>query len=731
MSRVRALYLTSVEAYSGKSVVAIGLMETLTRSVSRVGFFRPVVRFGDKLDSQIELMRARYRLDQTYDESFGVTGRDTREYGGTHVDAALVSRIIERYQQLARRCDYVLVEGTDYQGASKAFQFALNAEIASNLGATALLNLSAAVHRPDQVYAALAAAIEGLSNRGVPTIGAFINRVTDQDRAAMAAAVAGAPVPVWTLPDVPSLGYPSIREIGMATGARLLAGSEDDLGRAVPDVKVAAMSVPRLMDRLREGTLVVTPGDRADVLMAAYATRQSDAIPAVSGMLLTGGLAPDPTILRFAQGIKDVALPILITELDTYNAAAAIAGLTAAILPEDARKIADALSLFEENVDEVELESRVEVTRSTTLTPMMFEHKLVERARSERKHIVLPEGDDDRVLQAADRLLRRNVVDLTILGRPEALAERARLLGLDLSAARVIDPQTDPLRDEFTQDLYELRKSKGLAMDAAHDLVADVSYFGTMMVWKGLADGMVSGAAHTTAHTIRPSLQIIKTSPGVSIVSSVFFMALEDRVLVYGDCAVNPDPNAEQLADIAISSAETAQAFGIEPRVAMLSYSTGSSGEGADVEKVRAATEIARTRRPDLAIEGPIQYDAAVDASVAKSKLPGSEVAGRATVFIFPDLNTGNNTYKAVQRSANAVAIGPVLQGLRLPVNDLSRGALVEDIINTVVITAVQAQQVATATPPAPRGTPAGTPRTAARPPAAARTAPVGASEEA
>jgi phosphate acetyltransferase len=692
---VRAFYLTSVEAASGKSVVAIGLMETLTRRVTRVGFFRPVIRFNDRLDSQIELMRSRYRLDQTYDESYGVTGRDTRDFGGAHVDPALVSRILDRFQALASRCDFVLVEGTDYQGASKAFQFALNAEIASNLGATALVCLSSAEHRPDQVGAALAAAIDGLSDRGVPTIGAFVNRVLPADSEAMAEAVRASSVPVWLLPDTPSLGWPTIREIGVATGARMIAGTEEDLGRAVPDVKVAAMSVPRLMDRLRDGTLVVTPGDRSDVQMAAFATRQSDAIPAVSGLLLTGGLEPDPTILRFAQGIKDKALPILITEMDTFDTAAAIAGLHAEIAPEDAVKITDALSLFEENVDAAELEARVEVTRSTTMTPMMFEHQLMERARSQRKHIVLPEGEDDRILQAADRLLRRNVVDLTILGRPEALADRARVLGLDISGAAIIDPQTDPLREEFTDDLYALRKGKGLARDAAFDLVADVSYFGTMMVWKGLADGMVSGAAHTTAHTIRPALQIIKTSPGVSIVSSVFFMALEDHVLVYGDCAVNPDPDATQLADIAISSAHTAAGFGIEPRIAMLSYSTGSSGSGAEVEKVRAATELVRQRAPELLVEGPIQYDAAVDASVAQSKLPGSEVAGRATVFIFPDLNTGNNTYKAVQRSANAVAIGPVLQGLRLPVNDLSRGALVEDIINTVVITAVQAQQVA------------------------------------
>jgi phosphate acetyltransferase len=694
---VRALYLTSVEASSGKSVAALGLMETLTRSVSRVGYFRPVVRAG-AADKRIELFRTRYRLDQSYDESFGVTGDETRDFGGNHVDAALVSTIIERFRRLANRCDYVLVEGTDYLGASKAFEFALNAEIASNLGAVALIVLTAADHAPAQVNGALTAAIEGLGERGVPTVGAFVNRVPPGDWTAMQKAVLGCPVPVWMLPELASLTYPTLREVAGAVGATLLLGSDDDLSRPVPDVKVAAMSVPRLMDHLSEGTLLITPGDRSDIIMAAYSSRQSDAIPAVSGVILTGGLDPDPTVMRFAAGITQAAsLPILVTNLDTYDTAAAVSGLHGDIAPDDTRKITDALSLFEEHVDEAELESRIDVTRSTTMTPMMFEHQLVERARSDRKHIVLPEGDDDRILEAADRLLRRNVVDLTILGRPDALAERARQLGLDIAAARIIDPDTDPLREVFAADLVELRRSKGLALDAAHDQVADVSYFGTMMVWKGLADGMVSGAAHTTAHTVRPALQIIKTSPGVSIVSSVFFMALEDRVLVYGDCAINPDPDAAQLADIAISSAETARAFGVEPLVAMLSYSTGASGTGEDVEKVRAATELARERRPDLAIDGPIQYDAAVDASVAKSKLPGSEVAGRATVFIFPDLNTGNNTYKAVQRSANAVAIGPVLQGLRLPVNDLSRGALVEDIINTVVITAVQAQQVAAA----------------------------------
>jgi phosphate acetyltransferase len=325
----------------------------------------------------------------------------------------------------------------------------------------------------------------------------------------------------------------------------------------------------------------------------------------------------------------------------------------------------------------------------------MFQYDLFDRARVDRKHVVLPEGDDDRILRAASTLLQRQVVGLTILGDEAVIRPRAAELGLDLAAATILDPRDSELREEFAQEYAALRAHKGMTLELARDVVTSASYFGTMMVHRGLADGMVSGARHTTADTIRPAFEIIRVQPDTSIVSSVFLMCLEDEVLVYGDCAVNPDPTAEQLADIAISSAATAAQFGVEPRIAMLSYSTGSSGSGADVDKVRTATELVRRRRPDLSVEGPIQYDAAVDASVARTKLPESDVAGRASVFIFPDLNTGNNTYKAVQRSAGAVAIGPVLQGLRRPVNDLSRGATVEDIINTVVITALQAQAVA------------------------------------
>jgi phosphate acetyltransferase len=365
----------------------------------------------------------------------------------------------------------------------------------------------------------------------------------------------------------------------------------------------------------------------------------------------------------------------------------------AIIAPESKRKIAAALGVVEAHVDIPELEKRISGTPSKVITPLMFEYKLISRAKKERQHIVLPEGLDERILRAAEILLLRGVADITLLGDPEEINHKINTLGLSLNGVDIINPGDSDLREKFAAAYFELRRHKGISEQMAYDAMADVSYFGTMMVHHGKAGGMVSGAVHTTQHTIRPAFEVIKTKPGCSIVSSVFLMCLADRVLVYGDCAVNPRPTAAQLADIAISSAETAQMFGIEPRVAMLSYSTGESGKGEDVEKVREAAQLAKQMHPDLKLEGPIQYDAAVDAAVAKTKMPGSDVAGHATVFIFPDLNTGNNTYKAVQRSAGAVAIGPVLQGLNKPVNDLSRGCTVPDIVNTVAITAIQARE--------------------------------------
>jgi phosphate acetyltransferase len=453
------------------------------------------------------------------------------------------------------------------------------------------------------------------------------------------------------------------------------------------------MELPNFLDNLQESSLIITPGDRSDMILGSILSDSSNTYPQIAGLLLSGNLKPAPQIERLIKGLSTAPVPVFMVDTDTFTTAINASAVPGVIVPGSKRKIAAALGIVEEYVNLSELEKRISGTPSMGITPLMFEYELIKRAKSEKQHIVMPEGSDERVLRASEILNLRGVVALTLLGQPDEIRQKISNLGLSLEEVKIVDPAESEMRETFAQTYYELRRHKGISEQMAYDTMADVSYFGTMMVHRGEADGMVSGAVHTTQHTIRPSFEIIKTKPDCSIVSSVFLMCLADRVLVFGDCAVNPNPTSEQLADIAISSAETARMFGIEPCVAMLSYSTGESGKGADVDIVREATQIAKKLRPDLKLEGPMQYDAAVDTGVAEAKMPGSDVAGNATVLVFPDLNTGNNTYKAVQRSASAVAIGPVLQGLNKPVNDLSRGCTISDIVNTVAITAVQAQE--------------------------------------
>jgi phosphate acetyltransferase len=498
----------------------------------------------------------------------------------------------------------------------------------------------------------------------------------------------------YAIPEEPLLSAPSVADLMVACDGKLVGGDEALLGREASAIVVAAMTMPHVLDRLVEGAVVVTPGDRPEVVLGVLMAHVSAGFPQIAGVVLNGGLGLPEQVSRLIAGLGTTT-PIVATDLGTHATTTALNSVRGRLTRQSPRKVATALSLFDAHVDGPAILDRLEVSRTDAVTPLMFEHQLIDRAVAHRRHVVLPEGDEERILRAADILLRRGAADLTLLGDPLRINARAASLGVDLGAARLLSPHDEELGERFAHEYHERRRHKGVELGDARTLVRDPSYFGTLMVELGLADGMVSGAVHTTAHTIRPALEIVKTVPGVSVVSSVFFMCLESQVLVYGDCAVNPDPTAEQLADIAVSSARTAAAFGIEPRVAMLSYSTGASGSGTDVEKVSRATDLVRQRAPELLVEGPIQYDAAIDVAVARTKLPGSHVAGHATVFVFPDLNTGNNTYKAVQRSAGAVAVGPVLQGLRKPVNDLSRGATVRDIVNTVAITAIQAQGTA------------------------------------
>ncbi|WP_033238060.1 phosphate acetyltransferase [Streptomyces albidoflavus] len=686
----RSVYVTGTDRGDGRQVFELGLMELLTRRVDRVGVFRPLVHDGP--DRLFEVLRGRYRLSQDPATAHGIDYRRAAGIQAEQGTDALVSQLVDRYLAVARDYEVVLVLGTDYADTQLPDELALNARLANEFGASVLPVVGGRSQSAESVRAEARNAYRAYHALGCDVLALGVNRVAAEDRDVVAQRLrARLPVPCYVLPDDPALSAPTVRQISRALDGTVLLGDDAGLARDVLDFVFGGATLPTFLHALTPGCLVVAPGDRADLVVGALAAHSSGT-PPIAGVLLTLGERPDPEVLRLAAKVAP-GTPVVSVPGNSFPTATRLFTLEGRLDAATPRKAETALGLFEDWVDTAELLDRISVGSTDRVTPMMFEHKLLERARADRRRVVLPEGLEERVLRAADVLLRRSVCDLTLLGPIDAIRKKAADLGVDLGAAELIDPQESELRKRFAERYAQLRAHKGVSVELAYDVVADVNYFGTLMVEEGLADGMVSGSAHSTAATIRPAFEIIRTRPDATLVSSVFFMCLADRVLVYGDCAVNPDPNAAELADIAVQSALTGARFGVDPKIAMLSYSTGSSGSGADVEKVREATALARERRPDLLIEGPIQYDAAVEPTVAAAKLPGSEVAGQATVLIFPDLNTGNNTYKAVQRSAGAVAVGPVLQGLRKPVNDLSRGALVQDIVTTVAITAVQAQE--------------------------------------
>ncbi|MGW0708831.1 phosphate acetyltransferase [Streptomyces sp. NPDC002643] len=696
----RSVYVTGVDRGDGRQVVELGVMELLTRQVDRVGVFRPLLHHGP--DRLFDLLRARYRLSQDPATVYGMDYHEASTLQAEHGTDELISTLVDRFHAVAREYDVVLVLGTDFADTQFPDELSLNARLANEFGASVISVVGGRKQTAESVAAETHNAYRAYDTLGCDVLAMVVNRVAPGDRAEIAERLGDArhtlPVPFYVLPDEPALSAPTVAQITHALDGKVLLGDDSGLARDALNFVFGGAMLPNFLNALTPGCLVVTPGDRADLVVGALAAH-SAGTPPIAGVLLTLNERPSEEVLTLAARLAP-GTPVVAVESGSFLTASELFSMEGKLSAATPRKAETAIGLFERYVDTAELRTRVSAPSSDRITPMMFEHTLLEQARSDRRRVVLPEGTEERVLHAAEVLLRRGVCDLTLLGPVDQIRKKAADLGIDLGDSQLIDPGTSEIRDSFAEKYAQYRAHKNVSMELAYDVVSDANYFGTLMVQEGLADGMVSGSVHSTAATIRPAFEIIKTKPDAAIVSSVFFMCLADKVLVYGDCAVNPDPNAEQLADIAIQSAATARQFGVEPRIAMLSYSTGTSGSGADVDKVREATEIVRSRRPDLKIEGPIQYDAAVEPSVAATKLPDSEVAGQATVLIFPDLNTGNNTYKAVQRSAGALAVGPVLQGLRKPVNDLSRGALVQDIVTTVAITAIQAQSATTA--PAP-----------------------------
>jgi phosphate acetyltransferase len=694
----RSLYLVSIEPHAGMSLLALGVLDYVLRRTPRVAVFRPIIRDSavEQPDKTIELLLSHFRLDQQYAETYALTGSQADALLAHKQYDQLLNHVIAAYQQLEQRYDLIVCLASDSTHESTMFDLALNIEVARSIDSPVMLLTNGFERSAEDIAATLQQTGAAFEAKGCTIVAMFVNKVLPSRREEIHHEVAQnlgiSPEQLIVLPADTVLASPTMREVAEQLNGEVLYGHKE-LDRQARRFMIIAMQMEHYLERLSESALLVTPGDRGEIILSAILAHLSANYPPIAGLLLTTGERPPAALTRLLDGLKGIP-PIVAVQSETYETATSLYRVKSYITADNPTKIGAGLQLFTQYVDEVALEQHYGMIASRGISPRRFLYNLNQQARSNRQRIVLPEGNEERILRATAALVAGQVADIILLGDANEIHTSINRMGLDLdlTQVKIINPASSPQLEQYVETLYNLRRDKGLTREQAHDVMLDVSFYGTMMVYLGDADGMVSGAIHTTAHTIRPALQFVKTRPGISIVSSVFFMCLEDRVLVYGDCAINPKPTAEQLADIAIASADTAQLFGVEPRVAMLSYSTGDSGSGEEVERVRAATEMAQARRPDLLIEGPLQYDAAVDEQVARTKMPGAKVAGRATVLIFPDLNTGNNTYKAVQRETGSIAVGPILQGLNKPVNDLSRGCLVEDIINTVAITAIQAQ---------------------------------------
>ncbi len=696
---IKSIFISSAEPYSGKSLITLGISEAILRKTKKVAFYKPIIRDKKKgsKDKNIELILDYFNLEQSYSESYSFQRSEVQELFGEGKQNEIIEKIINDFKALEEKNDFVICEGSDYIGEGSFFEFDINSFIAKSLGLPILIIGQGLGRSLQEIVNPIKMAVKAFDHRDTKIIGVVVNRVQKDRRneieSALKKELPNTSSILSVIPIDETLSNPSIKEIADQLNAEILYG-KGKTEMLVTNFQVVAMQLNNYLKYLKKGSMAITPGDRIDILMGALQANISTNYPDISGIILTGGIKPDKHIRQLLKGLPDV-LPVLLVDDHTFETSVKANLVVSSINKNSKRKINLSLTLFDKYFDVNALGELVKNMTPSGMTPKMFIYHLQKLASNERKTIVLPEGNDDRILKAVEILQKKDLVDMILIGNSDLIKNQSRSLGLriDFEKTPVVDPKTSSNFKKYASAFFELRKEKGVNMEVAYDLMTDVSYFGTMMVHKGHADGMVSGAAHTTQHTIRPALQIIKTKPGNKVVSSVFFMCLDDRVVAYGDCAINPNPNAEQLAEIAISSAKTTKRFGIEPKVAMLSYSSGDSGKGADVEIVRKATKIVKATRPDIKIEGPIQYDAAVDMEVGKKKLPNSEVAGQASVLIFPDLNTGNNTYKAVQRETGAIAIGPVLQGLNKPVNDLSRGCTVEDIVNTIIITAIQAQE--------------------------------------
>ncbi len=684
---MRTLLIAPAGRSVGLTTATLGLVHALDRQGLRVAFAKPIATRSE--DHSIALVK----LGSHLHPPAPIARKVVEDLLASGDDQLLLEKVVAVCTEAAEGADVLVVEGmVPERGIT--FSMRVNALMLKALDAELVLVGAPSEQGPAELADAMSIAARGFGDLGEGrAVSCIVNRVPGDDDATMAAwkaAVAAEKlVPVALIPAREDLAALRVKDLVDAIGARVLNAGEMNK-RRYRDVRLCAMTVPNSVKVFAPDRLLITPADRDDIILAVSLAVMSGM--RIAGLVLTGGVEPNERVMQLCAPAFATGLPVLVFDDGSFQTATRVANVDRQIRADDRERVELTMHVVAERIDPAWLTSTVTARRAPRLSPPAFRHRLVEEARAAKKRIVLPEGDEPRTIAAAAIAQERGIARCVLLAAPDRVREQAMRQGVKLpDSVEIIDPTA--VAPRYVDALVERRKARGMTVDRAEVELQDSIMVGTMMMALGEADGLVSGAVHTTAHTIRPALQIIKTVPGCSLVSSVFFMCLPDQVLVFGDCAVVPNPSAEELAEIAIQSADTAAAFGIAPRVAMLSYSTGTSGGGEDVEKVQRATALARERRPDLLLDGPLQYDAAVMPDVARAKAPKSPVAGKANVIIFPDLNSGNVTYKAVQRSAGVVAMGPLLQGLNRPVNDLSRGCLVDDIVFTIALTAIQARQ--------------------------------------
>ncbi|QKJ69796.1 phosphate acetyltransferase [Glaesserella parasuis] len=709
----RTIILIPISTGVGLTSVSLGLVHSLEQKGAKVGFLKPIaqpISGEDTLDRSTTIIR----LSQSTETGTPFMLSEAETLIAKNQTDVLLEKVVERHQKLAKTSDIIVIEGL-IPTRKNSYANSINYEIAQALDAEIVLVAAPAADKPAQLKERIDTAASLFGGRHNPNLlGVVINKfnapVDESGRTRpdlteifdsfqhssnnileMENLFKAGPIKLlacisWKSDLIATRAIDLVKHLGAA-----IINEGEVHKRRIRSVTFCARSLPHMVDHFKAGSLLVASADRPDVIVAASLAAMNGV--EIGALLLTGGYKIDTQIAKLCQQAFETGLPIFRIEGNTWQTALSLQSLSLEVPVDDKERI-DAIKQYvseQFDADFIEGISKGAV-RARRLSPAAFRYQLTELAREAKKRIVLPEGDEPRTVKAAALCAERGIAECVLLAPPADVQRVAEAQGVTLGKGiTIIDPAE--VRENYVARLVELRKNKGMTEVVAREQLLDTVVLGTMMLEANEVDGLVSGAVHTTANTIRPPMQIIKTAPGNSIISSVFFMLLPDQVLVYGDCAVNPDPTPEQLAEIAIQSAESAKSFGIDPRVAMISYSTGTSGAGADVEKVAEATRIAKEKRPDLIIDGPLQYDAAIMEDVARSKAPNSPVAGKATVFVFPDLNTGNTTYKAVQRSADLVSIGPMLQGMRKPVNDLSRGALVDDIVYTIALTAIQATQ--------------------------------------